>query len=277
MSYDAQEISVQSGAPVELYHFTQGVAEWLYTSAATDYADETDYDSNTSSRVYQAIPITRSSIGATEEAARNALTLTVPRNISLAELFRVAVPSEVIHVTVRRVHRGDTSDPIVVWVGRVLGCAFEGASAKISCEPISVAQRRTGLSRLFTVGCPWALYGAGCGLDKAAYATATTVLSASGLVLTVADVESGFNYAGGFVEWENADGITERRAIESHTGTALTLMQQFPGVAASDPVTVYPGCDHTLATCDTQFDNSANYGGFPWMPAKNPYDGNPLA
>ena len=277
MSYDVQEVSVQSGSPVELYHFTQGVTEWRYTSAPTDYTDETEYDSNDSSRVYTAIPITRSAIGATEEAARNTLTLTVPRNTTLAELFRVSVPSEVIHLTVRRVHRGDVTDPIVIWVGRVLGCSFEGAAAKIACEPISVAQKRTGLTRLFTVGCPYALYGRGCGLDKDDFATVTTVASVSGLVLTVADVESGFNYAGGFVEWENADGITERRAIESHSGTALTLMQQFPGIAAPDPVTVYPGCDHTLTTCDMIFNNAANYGGFPWMPSKNPYDGNPLA
>ena len=44
----------------------------------------------------------------------------------------------------------------------------------------------------------------------------------------------------------------------------------------SDAVTLYPGCDHTLTTCDTAFSNSLNYGGFPAIPQKNPWAGDPV-
>ncbi|MBK7804300.1 MAG: phage BR0599 family protein [Chloracidobacterium sp.] len=33
------------------------------------------------------------------------------------------------------------------------------------------------------------------------------------------------------------------------------------------------GCDHTLATCIAKFANGLNYGGMPYWPTKNPFDG----
>jgi hypothetical protein len=48
------------------------------------------------------------------------------------------------------------------------------------------------------------------------------------------------------------------------------------GLAAGTTVTLFPGCDHTLATCSGKFSNTANYGGFPFMPTKNPFGGDPI-
>jgi len=31
------------------------------------------------------------------------------------------------------------------------------------------------------------------------------------------------------------------------------------------------GCDHSVSTCAARFDNLANYGGFPFIPTKNPF------
>ncbi len=48
------------------------------------------------------------------------------------------------------------------------------------------------------------------------------------------------------------------------------------GLAVGVPVSVYPGCDHTLATCSAKFGNVARYGGFPYFPQKNPFGGDPI-
>lgn len=40
-------------------------------------------------------------------------------------------------------------------------------------------------------------------------------------------------------------------------------------------ITVYPGCQRTIAACET-FSNLDNYGGFPFMPGKSPFDGTPF-
>ena len=267
MTYAAEEISVQSGAPVDLYEFAHGLSEYRYTSSEADFTLGAD--------TYTAIALERNAVEASQEKARNTLKLTMPRTAAVAELFRVAPPSDTVTITVRRVHRGDTASPVVVWMGRVLGCAFEGARATLNCEPITVSLARTGLRRVYTLSCPHVLYGAACGLAKASYDHATTVSSISGVTLTVASI-GAFSYAGGFVEWTNDDGNVERRFIKSHASTALTLMQAFAGIATSDAVTLYPGCDHTLTTCDTTFGNALNYGGFPGIPQKNPWAGDPV-
>lgn len=269
MSYDAEELSVQSGAPVELYDFAQGSVSWRYTSSEAEFTD----DSQSPSVSYTSIAIERSGIESSGEQARNSLSLTVPRTFPVAELFRVSPPSEVITVTVRRVHRGDTSDIVTSWAGRVLNCDFEGAKATLRCEPITVSLARVGLRRVYQVTCPHVLYGEGCALDKADFDHSTVVYAIDGLELTVDSVNSAYNYAGGFVEWVNDDGVTERRFIEFHANEVLTLMQPFAGIAVTDAVTIYPGCDHTLTTCDATFANALNYGGQPYFPAVNPFIG----
>ena len=274
MSYDAQELSIQSGAPVEIYTFTRDVVSWHYTSSETDYTDATV----SPSVVYTSSPLTRDAVASTPEKAKNTVKLEVPRDFPVADLFRTSPPTEVINLTVRRVHRGDPTDIITIWIGRVLSCEFSGPKATLSCEPITVSLERTGLRRVYQVACPHVLYGGQCGLAKATYAHSTTIAALSGNDLTVATNDSAFSYGGGFIEWVNDDGITDRRFIESAALNAnspqllvLTLLQPFTGVSVSDNVTIYPGCDHTLSTCNSQFSNAANYGGMPFFPSKNPF------
>jgi hypothetical protein len=123
---------------------------------------------------------------------------------------------------------------------------------------------------VYQKGCPHVLYGSACGVDKSEFETVTTVSAVTGLTLTVGTLPA-YTYGGGFVERDAVYGV-ERRFIESHTGSALLLTQSFAGIAVSDEVRVYPGCNHTLSACDGQFDNALNYGGFVGIPSKNPFE-----
>ena len=50
-------------------------------------------------------------------------------------------------------------------------------------------------------------------------------------------------------------------------GTSLTLLYPLQSVpAAGDSFTVYFGCDHTPGTCQSKFNNLANFRGFPYVP-----------
>lgn len=269
MVFDTRERSVQDGAPVELYEFAHGSVVLRFTSADTALTLGAD--------TYAPATLRRSQIEASAELARNAITLICPRDFAIAELFRVSPPTEVIMVTVRRVHRGD-ADPAVIWMGRAINCDWSGSEAQIHCEPVISSLRRVGLRRKYQRQCPHVLYaqGAGqCGVPKATHANATTVTSVAGLVLNVAALASK-PWAGGFVEWVAPDGAIERRFIVSFTGLGLRLSQAFIGITAGQAVTVYPGCDHTMTTCQTVYANLPNYGGFPFVPIKNPFDGTPV-
>ena len=46
--------------------------------------------------------------------------------------------------------------------------------------------------------------------------------------------------------------------------------------AGSVPFEAFAGCDRTFATCQSKFGNSLNFGGFPWIPVKNPFAGDSI-
>lgn len=64
-----------------------------------------------------------------------------------------------------------------------------------------------------------------------------------------------------------------RRSIASHVGNQLTLQIPLPpGIYAGQRVTLYAGCDGLKATCKTKFSNGPSFGGYPYIPIKNPFE-----
>ncbi len=266
MTFESAELSHETGAPVELYEFTRNaVVIARYTSAETDKVIGAD--------TYLAVPggMERGPIATTAEAGRNSLTIRVANAHPIAYLIHHRPRTGVIGVTVRQYHRSDASDIKTIWFGRVLGAKRDrNTGARIlQCEPRSVSQNRTGLRRLCSTSCMHELYGPLCRLTQGDWGHATTIAAISGNVLTVASVDA-LPYAGGMVEYTDGDGVTDVAFIEDASGTALTLDVALWGAAVSDNVTIYPGCDWTMATCDGVFSNSANYGGRLNLPDKNP-------
>lgn len=269
MTYDTRERSVQDAAPIELYEFTRGAIVQRYTSADADFT--------LLSTTYIAATMQRSQIETSAERARNTITITGARDFPIADLFRIAPPADVVMLTIKRVHRGDT-DPAVIWMGRVVNCEWAGSVSRLTCEPVITSLRRNGLRRKYQRQCPLPLYSQGpgmCNVVRATHSTTTTVTAAAGLVLTVATLASK-PYPGGFVEWQTPAGPVERRFITGRAGLDLTLSQAFVGITPGATVTVSPGCDHTQGTCIATYANGANYGGFPFIPLKNPFDGTPV-
>lgn len=270
MTYDATEKSYQSGAPIELYEYARGTGEkWYYTSA--------DQDVTVTTTTYKAYTIRRNSIEATPEAARNALQLTVARDFPIADMYRVAPPTDVITLTVKRYHEGD-GNVSVIWMGRVLNVEWADSEATINHEPVSSSFARPGLRRLYSRVCPHVLYSTACGVAKATKKVTGAIDSVSGVTLSISECAAfadGY-FAGGFIEWTNGAGNIERRFITNHAGAAITLSMAFNGIGVGTSVDVYPGCDHTVSTCKNKFANLLNYGGFPHIPTKNPFDGTPI-
>jgi uncharacterized phage protein (TIGR02218 family) len=150
--------------------------------------------------------------------------------------------------------------------------------------------RRSGARARFQRNCRHALYGKGCGVNKEDYALAGRVDSVSGLTLVVPEAagEASGWFTGGVVEFP--DGSF--RMITAHSGSSVTLSRASRFVVDSIPasgygqnygeyyggvsVTLYPGCDRTMATCKNKFNNLDNNGGFRWIPSKNPMGGSSI-
>jgi uncharacterized phage protein (TIGR02218 family) len=269
VSFDSVERSAESGRPVEVYTFSRGSIVWRFTSA--------DRDVTVATQVYTAAVIRRSGIEQGPEVNRSGMKLTVPQDFPLATLYAIAPPSDTISLVLQQYHYGD-NNAATIWQGRIVGVRFNGTAAEISLQPITSSMQRTGLRRIYQKQCPFALYGADCRLDPAAFRVTSTAAVVAGLNVSVTAAASqpdGY-YEGGYLEWQVGTGVYERRFIFTHVGIVLGVDVEPLGLLAGTAVRIYPGCDHILATCNTKFSNAVNYGGMPYIPTKNPFGSDPV-
>jgi uncharacterized phage protein (TIGR02218 family) len=270
MSYELIETSTDDGQPVELFEIAYSGQYWRYTSAATV---QTRLTSD-----YTPIPCGRTDLEPTSDPSKSDMTFTFPRSVEVGEIFRIQPPSEVVTMTVYGKHVGDPQF-IVIWKGRIITADWEGPYIKLIGESVFSSLRRPGLRRRFQYQCPYALYSQQCGVNRDAWKESRPLSSISGLNLQVMSTigKPDNFYAGGYVTWiNNINDNIEKRMIRSSNGTTgvLTLSNIPLALSSGQLLTLYPGCDHTLggAGC-SKFSNTANFGGQPFIPKKNPFGG----
>lgn len=100
--------------------------------------------------------------------------------------------------------------------------------------------------------------------------TEATLTDVDGLTLTAAEFAGApFSLAGGSLTWTNVAGLVERRSIMSHSGGTITVLYGSSDFDVGLAVVAVPGCPRTWVACDTR-NNTINYGGAIYKPAKNP-------
>lgn len=251
MTFEQAEIA--SGAkPVECYLFQTADTVWRYTSAASNVVIGED--------TYVAVAIGRKNLELNDESAKQSLGIECGRDLPLLNVF-IDMP---ITVTIYRVY-GDVS--AVIWKGRVITKSFAGERGTINCESVFTSMKRPGLRRKYQILCPHVLFGSGCNVSRDTYAVSCVVVSATGTSVVVDTVGGHPNqwFKAGFLRSGN-----QYRTINSQSGTTLTMDRPMD-VEPDDALTIFPGCQHTMAECADKFDNLINYGGWPWIPAINPF------
>lgn len=269
MAFDTVERSTDQARPVEIFTFARDFQRWRYTSA--------DRDVISGGQTFLARSITRSDIESSAEKARAGLRLSVPRDLEVADLYRISPPTMAVTCLVQQYHQGD-GEVATIWSGRILAVQFAGIAAEITLEPFYTSIRRVGLRRTYQRQCQHVLYGTACQVNREAVRTDGVVDSIAGAVVNVpaaSSLAAGW-FAGGYIEYLVAGGVPERRFITDHTGAALTCSVSPAGLVGGASVKIYPGCDHTIATCNSKFSNAVNYGGQPYFTKKNPFGGDPI-
>lgn len=119
---------------------------------------------------------------------------------------------------------------------------------------------------LYQVTCLHTHYDAGCGLNRNLFSAAGQVEAGSTrLAIVWAGAQSVYTqgrivFAGGA-----NDGLSA--TVRRVAGSVMTLSAPLPDdPVVGDAFTVYQGCDHTKPTCAAQFNNLANFRGFPFVP-----------
>jgi uncharacterized phage protein (TIGR02218 family) len=276
MSFDSIERSNYDAIPIALYRFAIEDKAWCYNSSKAPITLPTGSDG--ADETYEPLPISDTGSRQTGDVSNDDLTITMPASAKIPTLFAGTPPSSSVIVTIRRMNLGETDSPII-WVGTVASVKrVGGISAEVTCRMLTSTFDRAGLRLSYSRGCPHALYDISCRVNKAAYAITLAISALDGISIhapAIGGLPAGW-LNGGMVEWITDDGIMERRAIEFQSTTYVQLLGLTDGLSVGQYVTLYPGCDRTSLTCETKFNNLVNYGGFPHLPGKSPFDGDPV-
>lgn len=248
MSFNAVETSGHDGNPQEYFRFLVGSTNYRYTSGAPSAV----LTSGTADQngTYTATPISLSNLEQTRNHGDFTVSISVPRDNTIAAMFRGYVPDQGVQVWVYRKHESDTE--ITTWfAGEVLSCEWKESEAVLVCQPNIGKMSRLGLWMRWQPTCNLQVYSTRCGVGSADFTDSVTISAISGLTVTVTGmpaVADGW-YNGGYI----TDASGTKRHIELHSGNDLTLLQELDGLAVSDVVDITAGCDGQHTTCRTKF------------------------
>lgn len=269
MTYEQREESVYEGNPIELYEFfREGASAWRFTSSDSDK----EYFGN----IYSAVPMVRNSIEQSQDIVRASVTIEMPSNEDFVQQFITEPLFTKISVIIRRYHEDD-SEVVSLWQGRVINVEQKESTASIVCESSYTSLNRPTLRRLYQTSCPHLLYGPICTVTNTSYQIDATISIISGTSISAPEYGpyASPHFVGGYVE-HTKEGIIVRRFIINQVSNIIQLNLPLYQAEVGDTLVTFPGCDHTLNTCKDKFNNVVNYGGFPWIPQKNPMAGTPV-
>lgn len=270
MTFDDVEKSDHGGAPHEFFHFQMGSTHWRLTSADADRTIAEPADPDPVTELYTAAPITRTEPAFSGEDDTGDITITLPRDHEISQLFRAYTPPRPIMVTVYAQHRSDPDLEVrPLFSGDVASRVLDDAAglARFACVADGGRLKRMVPGLSFGGRCQLVWGSSGCGIDIELYRESADLTVVSGIELT-ADVfgthDDGY-WKNGWVERSNGD----MRSIVAHVGTSVFLKGQFFDLEAGETVSALPGCEHTFAACRV-FNNLVNHIGWPMIPTRNP-------
>jgi uncharacterized phage protein (TIGR02218 family) len=263
VSFDTYEGSIDSGSPLELYHFWRGLEDYYYTTAEESVV----FGGHT----YVPRQITRNSPDQSTEEGRGKLELVLLSDDAVCSRYVNIPPPDDLYVQVTKFHRADLLDGRVLWTGRIVSVSFVegGGKCKMMAVPSESMASRQIPNYTYQGLCNNFLFDANCQVVAASFLYTGVISTVSTDQVTV----SGLTAAKG-AGWAVGGKIvvgTDARLVRAQTGDVLTLSAPFPSSPSGQSVDVYAGCDHTLATCNSKFANALNYGGFAFVPTKNPF------
>ena len=270
MSYSSLETSTADGSPVFLYEFKQGDGvEYRFTSdlLAVSHAGHT----------WQPLQITHAEPTIKSEIEADNLKIEIPVSVDFAASFLGYQPDIRTSLTIYRKQR-DAAEVRMVWKGYVGTPTANGGTLSIECATVATWLKQSGLQSKMTRPCRHTVYFGGCRASLSLHSFAVTITGVSGRAVAITD-PAGLD-VGKLVGGILIANDGEQRMITDHGAGLLTLSRPLDTLAAGQTVQCARGCQRTRADC-AEFQNPdnesgtniENFGGFPWIPTKNPFAG----
>ena len=285
MSYQALDESIQDGQPIELYRFSNNEEVFTLTSGQ----EEVEFDSET----YVPTPMSRANTLLTSIEASSTLEITMPSTEDFVRRYINTVPASLDSVIVRRFHStdGGTPEVIVLLSGVVSSVTFKNDLASIvvdrgtadldqtipkqssrgNCNHIHYDNRcKVAIGSFSLIGDVSAILDGGFTID---INFGVNVVAATGFAFSAQMTDDPTYFDVGHLE----RGSFEFRMMQSiddqgsNTGR-LGLLVPFQTISVGSAMRMAAGCSHTVSACVNKFSNIINYGGFPFVPERNPFE-----
>jgi len=243
---------------VNVYKVIVGPNVWLYTSG--------EFDLQTASEVWKAIPMKRTDL--TYELKQTNLTLTTPADLEPFNSFKYNVPILPIKVEVY-----EYPAMSVRFMGVVTGIKYivNKNIAEVKLGSTDTIGKTMCPNRTYGQQCSFDLFDELCGLDKNNF---TLTLQVSELVWESDNIFShpdlGNYQEGAFSMGYVLLNTGESQYIVEHTGEKIQLLDTLYTLNKATTIDVVFGCNKSLTQCRDKFNNTPNFGGFPFIPTKNP-------
>ncbi|MEM9043519.1 MAG: phage BR0599 family protein [Pseudomonadota bacterium] len=269
MSYDARETSRDDAQPFYLFEFTRGTQVNRFTSTVDSKIafGETFFSS----------AISHGKITTGGQVARDKFEIDFPPTDTFAQSQIGVRGPQLTTLTAWRNHEGlaDT-EARVIFKGRVIAGKPGTDKIVVVCSSIMSALKDQGLRRRILRTCDHVLYHGACRLNRADFEIAGSITASDGLTHTIAAAagESDGYFSSGILDFGGVTGFIIR-----HQGNLIRTRAAIPGLLdeissnGSAAVTIAPGCNRSRGQCDSRFNNLANFGGFPFIPEKDSFNG----
>jgi len=267
MTYESYETSVETSQPVELYTVTLGSTVWYYTSGALAVT--------IGGTTWEPLAgLSRTAQPQSQEDQDQQVEITLPASTPVVRFFIASVPGQSVEIVVERIQILDVTEArMVMYSGLVQSVTFEDGGTK---AVLSVVTSQSAFSKavprdVYSAVCNHVLFDDRCGLAEASWRVTAEVLSIVGNVIEIDGLSSEADgyYTAGFIELTGS--APDFRVILAHATDFVTVALPFGTSPLGELVRVYAGCAHDPTTCQAKFNNLINFGGFPFVPTKNPF------
>ena len=272
MTFTLIEKSVSDGRPIEAYRLTQ----YVNGSPSTTYRYTThNLPITLGGATYTPIPMTRSEIKVgTQNDDQLEISIELPASTPVVTTYAFNQSLPDLTLEVFRYHRGSdpSTDFQLIWKGPVNQFEVVGNVCTIKSPNIFSKTLQTQYPQTnYQTQCNHILFGPLCKASRSANTYHSTVQSITNKFIVVMDDHTPDNYLNGGELVVDRTG--ERRLMGNNVSNTLEVNFKFADIVVGDVVTFTAGCDHTYATCKAKFSNGTNFGGFPFIPADNPFVG----
>lgn len=160
-------------------------------------------------------------------------------------------------------------DVVVAMVGRV--AAVRGlVQFDVTVKSLLSLLDQPFPRQVYQPACANVLFDDRCRLASTPYRVTGVVAGVSDPSFTTGLTQADHYFRFGTLKWLTGFNASRTFLVlaHAHVGGTLTLARPTPSpIAIGDTFEIFPGCDRTLATCESKFSNRANFAGQPFIPA----------